>query len=103
MQNDNHVRNQLGKLIGILLGCLVMHIAVAQNAIVLSLDRTILLGNLVSVRQLVGGFPGQKRLFIGVLGVSQLPSGAIAQLDLESDACAVLSRHHEALQLSVGY
>ena len=45
MQNDNHVRNQLGKLIGILLGCLVMHIAVAQNAIVLSLDRTILLAS----------------------------------------------------------
>ena len=59
--------------------------------------------HLIGIRQFFGGFPGQKCLFVGLLGVSQLPSGAIAQLDLESDACAVLSRHHEALQLSVGY
>ena len=42
---NNQVRGQLGKVIGLLLGCLLMHGVVAQNAIVLSLDRTISLAS----------------------------------------------------------
>ena len=45
MQNDHHIRKWLGKAIGLLLGCLVMTTLAAQNAIVLSLDRTISLAS----------------------------------------------------------
>ena len=45
MQNDHHIRKWLGKAIGLLLGCLVMPTLAAQNAIVLSLDRTIVLAS----------------------------------------------------------
>ena len=53
--------------------------------------------DLIGIRQFVGSFPGQKCLFVGLLGVSQLPSRAITQLDLELDTSGVLSGHHEAL------
>ena len=45
MQKDHHIRKWLGKAIGLLLGCLVMPTLAAQNAIVLSLDRTISLAS----------------------------------------------------------
>ena len=45
MRKSNQVRGQLGKVIGLLLGCLLMHGVVAQNAIVLSLDRAISLAS----------------------------------------------------------
>ena len=45
MQKDHHIRKWLGKAIGLLLGCLVMTTLAAQNAIVLSLDRTISLAS----------------------------------------------------------
>ena len=45
MKKNNQVRRRLGQVIGLLLGCLLMHGVVAQNAIVLSLDRTISLAS----------------------------------------------------------
>ena len=45
MNKDSSVRKRLGKVVRVLLGCLVLHTAVAQHAIVLSLDRTISLAS----------------------------------------------------------